>query len=111
MIVGLLSHRYKHSVPLPIWYGLGCLLMAIGCAMLLVPSAIALYFVCGICGIAYGMFWTLNPTLAAEISGLKNLGTNYAFLRCERTLLAYWLKILSFCVYVSYVYVLDVLIL
>jgi len=81
MIVGLLSHRYKHSVPLPIWYGLGCLLMAIGCAMLLVPSAIALYFVCGICGIAYGMFWTLNPTLAAEISGLKNLGTNYAFLR------------------------------
>ena len=50
------------------------------CATLVVPSTVALYFVVGVGGLAYGMFWTLNPTLAAEISGLKHLGSNYAFL-------------------------------
>ena len=80
MGVGVLSHRYKDSISLPIWSAVGSLLMAVGCALLMVPSLIALYFVCAICGVAYGMFWTLAPTLAAEISGLKHLGANYAFL-------------------------------
>ena len=80
MLAGLLSQRFKYSVPLPIWYCVASVLMGIGCATLVVPSTVALYFVVGVGGLAYGMFWTLNPTLAAEISGLKHLGSNYAFL-------------------------------
>ena len=81
MLVGILAAKFKHSVPLPTWYAVASVTMAAGVATLLIPSATALYFVCGVCGLAYGMFWTLNPTLAAEISGLKHLGSNYAFLR------------------------------
>eukprot|EP00750_Incisomonas_marina_P025132 INCI5329.1.p1 GENE.INCI5329.1~~INCI5329.1.p1 ORF type:complete len:660 (-),score=102.96 INCI5329.1:1171-3150(-) len=80
MLVGILAAKFKHSVPLPTWYAVASVTMAVGVATLLIPSATALYFVCGVCGLAYGMFWTLNPTLAAEISGLKHLGSNYAFL-------------------------------
>ena len=77
--------------------------MALGCGMLLVPSSGALYVVCGISGLAYGMLWTLNPTLASEISGLKHLGANYAFLSLSPTAAGYAFNVgLAASMYAAY---------
>eukprot|EP00250_Pteridium_aquilinum_P018412 c24078_g1_i1 orf=312-2150(+) len=66
--------------------------MFVCCLLLSTGSTLFLFAGSAIIGLAYGSYWTLAPTIIAEVFGLRQVATLYKFLGLWPTIAAYVLS-------------------
>lgn len=66
--------------------------MFICCLLLSTGSTLFLFIGSAIVGLAYGSYWTLAPTIIAEVFGLRQVATLYKFLGLGPTIASYLLS-------------------
>lgn len=66
--------------------------MCICCLLLSTGSAFSLFIGSAVVGVAYGSYWTLAPTIIAEVFGLRQVATLYKLLGLGPTIFSYLLS-------------------
>lgn len=78
MLFGFLSDLTKKSVPRPVWIAAGVGLMGLGCLLCSFSDMNLLYLSVIVVGLAYGSFWTLSPSIIADVFGGSSFGRIYS---------------------------------
>jgi len=82
LTVGFVSDVLIHKIPRTVWLMLAQILILISQVLLLVlPRELWILILTTILiGIAFGIFWTMTPTLVSEYFGMAHFGSNWGWL-------------------------------